>query len=1093
MTTPAGKRNSPSGSNELAPKDKKLKTIACDRCRRRKVRCEGDGYAQTPCAYCTSVQLECTYNQNTRNSNRNVNSRNQPSSSSSAHSRSHSNIDTQSLLRSSGTAGKKSSISTASQSGRKGSSSIIKRQSSPKLKIPSVSTSTLGISTLNSQETPPLKRRVPKILPNVDSKKGEFDYAVGLLTSMTNQQEGIILQELSPYIIPPKEETRQPPSGSVETQSSQLTQSLVSLYFRNFHIIFPVLHRAYFLQRLGDPTKPMNDLLLSAVCAIGSKFSDDPVVRKNPNDPTTVGQRFYEQAQGLITKNFDIPRLSTATGCFLLGVFDALRSLKSRMYVGMATTLAVTMRLHDKSASEGFSEMEKEARNKLWWAINIVNHLQCVSLNQLSVFEDKHSTIELTTKSDSALDADDNEMKITAYFLSYFKITKIMYDILEFTLGTENGSDIAMKRLEDRLNKWKNDLPSFLQLDNIRTFEIASQETTIEHLRIYQCILYHYTTIRIHHPNIHFERSKSICNEAANRIAEFLNEHLVSIISSNQFIAHCALYAGYVHIQNLREEAKESELYRNAKEKTLQTMRWFQLLEAVPSLHFISSDIRNWIAIFASQLRSHLDDNDEHTINIVNAALALVSHRMINPSSTNKDVIDIGSSSVIDPDTTGRATTGTRNVSRFTELQSGDSYRGKNSQLDIGNSRKGRMSSDQTSPPGIDLLAQAAAQQNSPEINVPGNTGISESWLQSNPHHKEQADPIFTSSPTLLLPINRPVPMQHNFHDSNSDTTDISNNSSAPAYQMPMYQEQSNRDQQQYQTQQHSSQQNHRQNDMSFDASSTSNNPTSGSGVSFHTPWPPGYHFSWPPAQPSQTNHHSSNQLTNPPHGNDTMMMPFLSSTSNSSSDINTRAAQAPISTQTSLPRLISPTSSNFSFHPSAGTMVLPYPQYPPLQQPQQPYSTIQAQKQFYLPKTPPKSVTNLSLNIGMNFGHGTYLNSGEMVNSGSDLRNNMTRMTGIVTDMPGINTLNSDSHAPGMISPISPVTSPTEGSLMIDHSSDEDIIERHHEQHQHQHHQNQHHQNQHQEQHSSQPHSNHSPTSQNHPQHWGWGNNFES
>ncbi|CAG8559165.1 10756_t:CDS:2 [Ambispora gerdemannii] len=55
-----------SGQNESAPKDKRLKTIACDRCCRIKVRCDGDGYNQPPCTYCTSVQLECTYNQSSR-------------------------------------------------------------------------------------------------------------------------------------------------------------------------------------------------------------------------------------------------------------------------------------------------------------------------------------------------------------------------------------------------------------------------------------------------------------------------------------------------------------------------------------------------------------------------------------------------------------------------------------------------------------------------------------------------------------------------------------------------------------------------------------------------------------------------------------------------------------------------------------------------------------------------------------------------------------------------------------------------------------------------------------------------------------------
>lgn len=65
----------------------------------------------------------------------------------------------------------------------------------------------------------------------------------------------------------------------------------------------------------------------------------------------------------MVKHYFDLPRLSTATALFLLGIFDALRSLRSRMYVGMATTLAITMRFHDKN--ETLSEFEREARKRV--------------------------------------------------------------------------------------------------------------------------------------------------------------------------------------------------------------------------------------------------------------------------------------------------------------------------------------------------------------------------------------------------------------------------------------------------------------------------------------------------------------------------------------------------------------------------------------------------------------------------------------------------------------------------------------------------------------------------------------------------------
>ncbi|CAG8462588.1 5405_t:CDS:2 [Scutellospora calospora] len=60
-----------SGFVDSPTRDKRLKTIACDGCRRRKVKCDGDGYNHTPCKYCTSVGLECTYGKNTGRTNTN--------------------------------------------------------------------------------------------------------------------------------------------------------------------------------------------------------------------------------------------------------------------------------------------------------------------------------------------------------------------------------------------------------------------------------------------------------------------------------------------------------------------------------------------------------------------------------------------------------------------------------------------------------------------------------------------------------------------------------------------------------------------------------------------------------------------------------------------------------------------------------------------------------------------------------------------------------------------------------------------------------------------------------------------------------------
>ncbi|POG78875.1 fungal-specific transcription factor domain-containing protein [Rhizophagus irregularis DAOM 181602=DAOM 197198] len=192
---------------------------------------------------------------------------------------------------------------------------------------------------------------------------------IKLYISTTLQNEIQVRQQLKRYVQVPQVEESSPPriqSNNALLDDVNFTGHLVNLYFKNFHPFLPVLHKAYFMERFNDKNKLMSPLLLNAVCAIGSSYTNNPSARQDGNNPYTVGLAFYESAQDMVKHYFDLPRLSTATALFLLGIFDALRSLRSRMYVGMATTLAITMRFHDKNAfPETLSVYEREARKRV--------------------------------------------------------------------------------------------------------------------------------------------------------------------------------------------------------------------------------------------------------------------------------------------------------------------------------------------------------------------------------------------------------------------------------------------------------------------------------------------------------------------------------------------------------------------------------------------------------------------------------------------------------------------------------------------------------------------------------------------------------
>ncbi|RIA97479.1 fungal-specific transcription factor domain-containing protein [Glomus cerebriforme] len=618
----------PSGGKRLAStdtptRDKRLKTIACDRCRRRKVKCDGDGYNQIPCKYCVSVNLDCTYGQKTaRTSGSNNQSSSKANSTSSKNSRSkNTSIVTDNAAVTSST----STASTNRQ--RKSSSHAISHQNIKQTtkKSPSISTSNFSTN----------KRIILQDLPDPDNKKNDIEYIIKLYTSITMQNEYQVRQQLKHYVQIPQVEESSFPHPQIKTsllEDTHLTGQLVDLYFKNFHPLLPVLHKAYFMERFLDKNKLMSPLLLCAVCAIGSSYTNNNhAVKKDSNNQYTVGMAFYKYGQDMVKNYFDLPSLSTATGLFLLGIFDALRSIRSRMYVGMATTLAVTMRYHEKNAfSETLSINEREARKRLWWGIAIANQLQCITLNRMLALQDNHCNIGYPDESCGYVD--ENEFKIIEYFKSYLTITKIIYDVLEFNLSENCGFD--MNSLEDRLNTWKLQLPSYLNIEEAKCLDTTYNETTIEHLRIYLCILYNYALIRIHHPNISSQLSLATCTRAANNITSLMNENFVNMINSKQFIINCALYAGFIHIFNL----KDQQHFKESKRNIAMTIKFFQNILNIPSLHHIHYSIKSSIALFASQLKG-IPDLEDYIMDIVTSAFIVITGNVGNNSSSNESPV----------------------------------------------------------------------------------------------------------------------------------------------------------------------------------------------------------------------------------------------------------------------------------------------------------------------------------------------------------------------------------------------------------------------------------------------------------------------
>ena len=166
-----------------------------------------------------------------------------------------------------------------------------------------------------------------------------------------------------------------PSSWTETTTNDGLVQHLIALYFCWEYPTFASLSREHFLvdYRSGKH-RFCSPLLVNAILAIGARFSDLPQAFKNPNEPTSAGQRFFEEAQRLFGLE-EVPSLTTLQALGLMSLRQASRGndVSSWHYSRLAMRMAIDLDLHKDEASlvdpkdDTYSFPERQVRAATFW------------------------------------------------------------------------------------------------------------------------------------------------------------------------------------------------------------------------------------------------------------------------------------------------------------------------------------------------------------------------------------------------------------------------------------------------------------------------------------------------------------------------------------------------------------------------------------------------------------------------------------------------------------------------------------------------------------------------------------------------------
>ncbi|KAJ3542979.1 hypothetical protein NM208_g3813 [Fusarium decemcellulare] len=163
--------------------------------------------------------------------------------------------------------------------------------------------------------------------------------------------------------------------------SMELQEHLLELYWTWQHPWNYIIHKDAFLHAFKSRMygRYCTPLLLSAIFAIASRFSDRTELRTVADDPNTAGYAFFEQAKILFLYESQAPIVATVQAAALMGMralSDGQEAL-GWLYCGNAARMALNLGLNIDCSqwvvSGLISAEEAEVRKVTWWGCFVLD------------------------------------------------------------------------------------------------------------------------------------------------------------------------------------------------------------------------------------------------------------------------------------------------------------------------------------------------------------------------------------------------------------------------------------------------------------------------------------------------------------------------------------------------------------------------------------------------------------------------------------------------------------------------------------------------------------------------------------------------
>jgi hypothetical protein len=269
------------------------------------------------------------------------------------------------------------------------------------------------------------------------------------------------------------------------TQDVAFVERLLDLYFRWSHTFYVIFSRECFYKDFrSGRDKYCSPLLVNAILAYACHFTDEPAARRDPDNPRSAGDHFFDEARRLLYQD-ETPSLTTTQALCVMAMREpsAGRDSPGFMYMGRCMRMAIELGLHLHSSSAPTMQLtpsEVEVRKVTFWGCFTVDTVWSICVGRISQLPRAAITLDKPILDESPTTPQPEAFASPAQVLPS-PVTSRMF-LQEFSTLSELINDnnymffapkerfTSRRLLEcfDRYQQWYKNLPQQLKLDGIR-------------------------------------------------------------------------------------------------------------------------------------------------------------------------------------------------------------------------------------------------------------------------------------------------------------------------------------------------------------------------------------------------------------------------------------------------------------------------------------------------------------------------------------------------------------------------------------------------------------------------------------------------